>query len=188
MSEGERKDRLSANERAEAMMNDMYWDGYEDGRADRGATQGPWNTGADGYPKRFRRNKIDGVFGGVCAGIGDYIGWDPLLVRIVFLGLVLFLGFPFFIYFLLWIFVPSDKRAPYYREAREAIREARRDARAEAGATRRAVEIARSYRPTTNLTDVRSKFQSIETRMQDLERSITSKEFQLRRDFKDLED
>ena len=178
---GAKRTRQTARERAEEMMNDMYWDGYEDGRTERFSD--------DGYPKRFRRNKIDGVVGGVCAGIGDYIGWDPLLVRIAFLAsLPLTGGTTFWVYILLWMFVPSDKRAPYYREAREAIREARRDAKLESRAARRAAAIANSHRPTTSLTDVRSKFRSIETRMQDLERSITSKEFQLRRDFKDLED
>ena len=168
-----RSNRKTAMERADDMMSDAYWDGYEDARSD-----------FDSGEKKFRRNKIDGVFGGVCAGIGDYIGMDAILVRLIFLALVLFTGFPLFIYFLLWIFVPSDKRAPYRREAREAVRAERRRMELE----EKHADIRRRYPSTTSLTDVRSKFRSIETRMQDLEKSITSKEWQLRRDFKDLED
>ena len=167
------RNRKSAKERADEMMRDAYWDGYEDARED---------VGFGG--KRFRRNKIDGVLGGVCAGIGDYIGWDPILVRLAFLALVLFTGFPLFIYFILWFFVPSDKRAPYRREAREALRAERRREDYHA----KIEGIKSRYPSTTTLTDVRSKFRSIETRMQDLEKSITSKEWQLRREFKDLED
>ena len=152
-----------------------YWDGYRDARDEM--LEGP---------RRFRRNKIDGVLGGVCAGIADYTGIDVIWWRLATVGLVLFAGFPILIYLLAWIVVPSDKRAPYYREAREAVRaERRREKRR--GDVHAASERERR-RSTTNLTDVRSKFRSIETRMQDLERSITSKEWQLRRDFKDLED
>jgi len=168
-----KQERKTARERADEMMRDAYWDGYDDAREDVGTGE-----------KRFRRNKIDGVLGGVCAGIGDYVGMDPILVRLIFLGLVLFTGFPLIIYFVLWFFVPSDKRAPYRREAREAVRAERRREAHHA----KYADLKRRYPSTVSLTDVRSKFRSIETRMQDLEKSITSKEWQLRREFKDLED
>ena len=125
---------------------------------------------------KLRRNKTDGILGGVCAGIGDYIGLDAILVRIIFVLLVVFTGFPLFIYFILWIFIPKDSRAPYRREYREA-RKARKTA-----AERHEAPVR-----TTSFRDVKSKFRSLETRMQDLERSITSKEWKLRRDFRDLE-
>lgn len=150
-------------------------------RVHRALNDMDWEGDNDGYQysephKKLRRNKIDGVFGGVCAGIGDYIGLDPIITRIVFVLLVVFTGFPFFVYFLLWIFIPSDTRAPYRREYRET-RKAKKAARATHS------EPAR----TTSFRDVKSKFRSLETRLQYLERSITSKEWQLRRDFRDLE-
>ena len=49
-------------------------------------------------------------------------------------------------------------------------------------------DLRRAARDRASVSDVRSKFRSIETRMQDLEKNITSKEWQLRRDFRDLED
>jgi len=142
-----------------------------------------WMGDDDGYeyagPRRFRRNTIDGVFGGVCAGVGDYIDMDPTLVRIIFVLSVIFLGFPVIIYFLFWIFTPSDKRAPYvreYRQARRAEKRRRKHPEEEAPIVR-----------TTTFRDTKSKFRSLEVRLQDLERSITSKEWQLRRQFRDLE-
>jgi phage shock protein PspC (stress-responsive transcriptional regulator) len=30
---------------------------------------------------RFRLNRANGKFLGVCAGIADHFGWDPMLVR-----------------------------------------------------------------------------------------------------------
>ena len=127
--------------------------------------------------KKLRRNKIDGVFGGVCSGFGDYFGIDHTIMRILFILLVIFTFVPFFVYFILWIFIPKDTRAPYRREYRE-VRRARRKHRDNPNEP-----LVR----TTNFRDVKSKFRSLETRMQDLERNITSKEWKLRRDFRDLE-
>ena len=98
-------------------------------------------------------------------------------MRIAFVLSVIFLGLPLFFYFLFWLFIPKDKRAPYRREYREA-RRARRKHRENP---------EEPMVRTTSFRDVKSKFRSLETRMQDLERSITSKEWKLRRDFRDLE-
>lgn len=148
--------------RTHRSMWDMNWDGSDDGYE---------YSGAPG--KRLRRNKIDGVLGGVCAGLGDYFDIDPIVVRIAYILSILFLGVPLFIYFILWVFVPSDKRAPYRREYRQA-RKARR---------------ANPEKPaqTSSFRDVKGKFRSLEARLQDMEKSITSSEWQLRRDFRDLE-
>ena len=129
--------------------------------------------------KRFRRNKIDGVVGGVCAGIGDYTGLDPVVVRIA--AVILFFASAssvfWVVYLGLWFFTPSDKRAPYRREYREA-RRAKRKQRKNPTAP---IQVTASYR------DVKSKYRSLEQRLQDLEKSITSSEWQLRRKFRDLE-
>lgn len=127
-----------------------------------------------GLDRQLRRNKIDGIFGGVCAGFADYFGVEHITMRIMFVLSVLFLGVPLLVYFVLWLFIPKDKRAPYRREYYEA---------------RRAKEIEPEAAPirTTNFRDVKSKFRSLEVRLQDLERSVTSKEWRLRRDFRDLE-
>ena len=144
-----------------------------------------WDWSDDGYEysepdKKLRRNKIDGQLGGVCSGFGDYLGLDHIIVRILFVLSVIFLGFPLLAYFLFWICIPSDKRAPYRREYREA-RKARRKQSEYSDVSE--APIVR----TATFKDVKSKYRSLETRLQDLERSITSKEWKLRRDFRDLE-
>ncbi len=125
--------------------------------------------------RRLTRNKVDGKLGGVCAGIGDYLGWDHTMVRILTILLIIFTGLPVIAYFILWVLMPKDTRAPYIREYREQS-EARDRANAPAG----------TAGSTTTYNDVRSKFRSLEVRLQDLERSITSKEWKLNRDFRDL--
>ena len=146
---------------ADRAMHDMEWEGTSDG----------YEYSEPG--KRLRRNKIDGVVGGVCAGLGDYLNIDPIVVRIAYIASIFFLGVPLFIYFILWIFIPSDNRAPYRREYRQA-RKARR-------------KNPENPAPTANFRDVKGKFSSLEARLQGLEKSITSSEWQLRRQFRDLE-
>ena len=135
-------------------------------------------TGQSEPRKRFTRNKIDGVMGGVCAGIGDYLNVDPVIVRI-FAVVAFFMSgtAAFWIYIGFLIFTPSDKRAPYRREHRQA-RKAQR---------RHKANPSEPLQQTANFRDVKGKFRSLETRLQGLEKSITSSEWQLRRDFRDLE-
>jgi len=126
--------------------------------------------------RRLTRNKVDGKLGGVCAGIADYLGWDQTLVRIITILLIVFTGVPLVAYFILWVLMPKDPRAPYVREYHEQ-KEARNRVEAPVG----------TAGSSTSYNDVRSKFRSLEVRLQDLEKSITSKEWKLRRDFRDLE-
>ncbi|WP_370090014.1 PspC domain-containing protein [Ekhidna sp.] len=54
----------------------------------------------------FRSN--DRMLGGVCAGIAEYLGWDPTLVRIAYIILsIASIGFPgMLVYIILWIIMP----------------------------------------------------------------------------------
>ncbi|MFT4022890.1 MAG: PspC domain-containing protein [Flavihumibacter sp.] len=54
---------------------------------------------------RFSRNADDKIIGGVCSGLANYLGLDPVIIRILF---VLLFGALFWIYILLWIIVPSE--------------------------------------------------------------------------------
>lgn len=48
------------------------------------------------------------MLAGVCAGIAEYLGWDPTLVRLAYFFLSVFTaGFPgVFAYIVLWIVMP----------------------------------------------------------------------------------
>ena len=47
------------------------------------------------------------MIGGVCAGIADYLGLDPTIVRIVWVLMLFFAGFGILLYFILWIIMPK---------------------------------------------------------------------------------
>ncbi|WP_436517656.1 PspC domain-containing protein [Ekhidna sp. To15] len=57
--------------------------------------------------KRLFRSQ-DRMLGGVCAGIAEYIGWDPTLVRIAYIVLsIVSAAFPgLLVYLILWIIIP----------------------------------------------------------------------------------
>jgi uncharacterized membrane protein len=48
--------------------------------------------------------------GGVCSGLGNYLGINRYLVRFLWIPLSLFFGIGFFLYIILWIVVPKIKK------------------------------------------------------------------------------
>ena len=62
--------------------------------------------------KRLYRSSKDKVISGVCGGVGNYFGIDPVVVRIIWVCLVIFGGTGVFAYILGWIIIPTgDKEA-----------------------------------------------------------------------------
>jgi phage shock protein PspC (stress-responsive transcriptional regulator) len=63
------------------------------------------SAGANARPGRFYRNADDRIIGGVASGLANFLGIDPVVMRIIF---VLLFGALFWVYILLWIIVPSQ--------------------------------------------------------------------------------
>jgi len=57
--------------------------------------------------KRLFRSTNDRMLGGVCGGLGDYLGIDPTFIRIFFFIIIFGGGAGFWIYLLLWLLVPE---------------------------------------------------------------------------------
>ena len=58
--------------------------------------------------KRLTRSSSDRVLGGVCGGIGDYLGVDPNLIRVAWIAFSLFGGAGILTYLAALVIVPSD--------------------------------------------------------------------------------
>jgi phage shock protein C len=59
--------------------------------------------------KRLYRSKKDRKIAGVCGGLAEYFGIDPVLPRLIFVILLLPGGLPGFLpYIIMWIVVPED--------------------------------------------------------------------------------
>jgi len=58
--------------------------------------------------RRIFRDPDNTMIGGVCSGLAAYLGWDPVIMRILFL-VFFFFGFGFLAYIILWIVMPVAK-------------------------------------------------------------------------------
>ena len=77
-------------------------------------------AGEPPQPRRLTRSSTDRVLGGVCGGLGDYLGVDPIIVRVVAVVLVFFGGAGLAFYLAAWLLVPSDEPTAGGRRGRAA--------------------------------------------------------------------
>lgn len=60
--------------------------------------------------KRLTRSQNNKMLTGVCAGIANYFGLDPTLIRVAYVLLTVFTAFSgVIVYLLLWIIIPEEK-------------------------------------------------------------------------------
>lgn len=60
--------------------------------------------------KRLTRSD-NKMIGGVCAGIAEYLNWDPTVVRVLYVLMIFFAGFGILLYFILWLVMPKKGNA-----------------------------------------------------------------------------
>lgn len=62
--------------------------------------------------KRLRKSK-NRMIAGVCGGIAEWLGWDPTLVRVLYVLVSIFsAAFPgILVYIILWIVMPNPEAA-----------------------------------------------------------------------------
>ena len=60
--------------------------------------------------KRLTRSRQHVLIAGVCGGIADFLGWDPTLVRVLYVvGSIVSVAFPgILVYILLWLIMPQE--------------------------------------------------------------------------------
>ena len=61
-------------------------------------------------PRRLRRSR-NRMIGGVCGGLAEWLGWDPTLVRVLYVIVsILSVAFPgTVVYIILWIVMPGPR-------------------------------------------------------------------------------
>ena len=143
--------------------------------AERGYAEPDYQRGGDygGQPAsrtRFYRDKENGKFMGVCAGIADYTGFDVTLVRIAFLAAVFLSGgsvLPF--YFIAGWVAPRKPRELDYTGTEE----------------RKFWQGVRAS-PAKAARDIRSRFKDIDRRLADIESYVTTENRSLAREIEQL--
>ena len=123
-------------------------------------------------PKRFYRSRNDKVIAGVCGGLAERFGWEPVLVRILAVLAFFFVMGPIalIVYVTIWMITP---RAPFGRETISPDEDA----------FWRGV----SDRPRATFGNLKYTFMDLDERLRDMERKVTSEDWRLRKEFRDLE-
>jgi len=68
-------------------------------------------------PRRIYRDPDDMMIGGVCSGLGAYLGIDTVIVRVLFILFLIF-GVGLLVYLILWIVVPVARTTAQKLEMR----------------------------------------------------------------------
>lgn len=123
----------------------------------------------DPSPVRFYRDPVAGKFGGVCAGLAEYFGFDLTLTRVLTVLTMLFFPTVLVVYIVLWMLLPT-KPVRLYRD--EDDRDFWRGVRVS---------------PAATLSEVRHRFRAADAKLQRMERYVTSRDFSLDREFEELE-
>lgn len=122
------------------------------------------------FERRFYRNADKAMVGGVCAGIADYFGFNLCVTRL--LAIIAFFTMPLTLlgYLALVILTPSVSAKDRPRPVDPAFHRALRSS------------------PSQTMSDVRSRFKSLDRRLARLEKYVTSSRYQLDREFDRLKD
>ena len=62
--------------------------------------------------KRLYKSDYNKVIGGVCGGLGEYLGIDPTIVRIIAVLLIFAHGAGLLIYLIAWLCMPKRQQEP----------------------------------------------------------------------------
>ena len=68
---------------------------------------------------KFYRDSKNKVIGGVCSGLANDFNLDVALLRVIFVLACLFASFGFWLYIILWIFIPIEDQQTVYNEQQE---------------------------------------------------------------------
>lgn len=86
----------------------MYLDGDdEDQTSEEKSYEKATHTNSS--ERRLFRDMDNAVIGGVCQGIANFMNVDVVVIRAIFVVILLFAGFGFPLYVILWIIVPKTK-------------------------------------------------------------------------------
>jgi phage shock protein C len=66
------------------------------------------DVNGDSGPKRLERKLKGRMLAGVCAGLAEYLGVDPTLVRVIFAVLAFFGGTGLVAYLVAWALIPEE--------------------------------------------------------------------------------
>lgn len=131
---------------------------------------------ASSNQRNLYRDPQKGKIAGVCAGLADYFGVETWIVRLLAISGLIFAGFIVFTAYIAAWFLLDKKPVTLYGEKDAEFSELRMKARSwQAGVT-----------PHQALGRIAQELDALEPRLQQMEKLVTSKEFNLQREFRKL--
>ncbi len=147
-------------------------------------------------PKReLYRDPSRGKISGVCAGLADYFGLELWVVRIIAVTLLLFFQFPIFIAYIIAFMVLEpkpgtsrhDRHANIKRKFKSSLNSNKSKTEDPANTSATVQQIWKKGRiPGQKLKSLNKQFKTLENRLQSMETYVTSKQFELRKEFQNL--
>ncbi len=58
--------------------------------------------------RKLRRSRDNRVLAGVCSGLGNFMGIDPVVIRIAVVLLMFLAGMSLWVYIIMWLLIPEE--------------------------------------------------------------------------------
>lgn len=168
--------------------------GYQRSRYEESGLQGLKRRRREGWGEGLYRNTRGGRIAGVAAGVADYFDVAHWVIRLCWVGLFLFTGtLALWAYLAGWILLAprpqrrapgSDEQAPWPRGEEHPGRSAEYDERLHAYRARSPFRYSES--PAERLRRAQERLDAAVRRVEDMESYVTSRRYQLDREFADL--
>ena len=154
------------------LMPDRHYHHHHHHWRDRGGyAYRAGDPGPGPNPHRLYKNKEKAVISGVCAGIADFYGWSPVPLRVI-LVIAMFFSFPLPViaYVAAALLMKPGRSAPVYQSAEEE-------------------KFWRTFstRPRVTLSELKHRFRALDGRLAEIEKTVVSDEYGLKKAFRDLE-
>jgi len=145
--------------------------------------------------RELYRDPSRGKIAGVCVGVADYFGLEIWVVRIITVTALLFFQFPIFIAYVIAYLVLEPKPGTGKHDKFSGIRrKVKRSAQGRSSKSERqdahSATVQQVWKkgriPAQTLKELNAQFRTLEGRLQSMETYVTSKQFELRKEFQDL--
>jgi phage shock protein C len=139
-----------------------------------------WQRRRDGFGMNLYRNKKDGWFGGVCAGLADHFNIEPWIARLIVVAGLMFFGFlTLLAYIGACVAMAPRPKGPVQQEFQY-------DENSHQDRPRNLFRYGES--PGERLNTAKERLNRTLSRVERMERYVTSKRYELDREFSKIQE
>lgn len=149
------------------------------------------NSYSETSGRRLYRDADRAMLGGVCAGLAGYFGLNLRVTRLLaFIAFLMAMPFAVVAYLVAVFLIPAESHGNYERREELrccwGVRRARRSARRREERRAERETASENLAPRPTIKDVRERYRSLDKRLAELEKQVTSPRFQLEQEFRKL--